>query len=968
MLDRQIHCYSVDTGNFYTNHERRLHNKNAQFRKERRELMNKIQAAEARLARVTNTAELIEREPDSELLKTIFGLHANAVNEMLDVEFRKQAAKQRDRLLKQHNLDIEPLLTPFPDEVIKQIQDEIGTYIAYKSFKTAGANRTKEALKLLIENRVKQNIASGGKHHTRVLNEATVGIGNVISVFESSLNRTIGAKVGELTEDLITIQIYYFELFRDLVYFGFDFKGEHYVYFSSSAGQIRTKKAVFIKESTWLKYQKKIMCGLTIDTINLHGGCNVNKMLAYLALQNSATDVWDEFDIDKTVVIDDFETEVPGVFDNIDDVSFKIERVDGKATITHTDGAGMMLPKMGNNRMVRAPWVKGLLGAFDFRKFIEEYHCSPVIKDIYGKEHDLIAEDIEIIFTKSQFKMYKYYNSWDEYKQFYHENNCETGYCNLERDHIQFNRITYQMLQSFTDYDEQELDILCDASNRKIDELCLSAKNMLAVFGVTPYATNLSPLQEALKLYPELLNDEFMKRKLRDMKNSLLKDYRSGKLEVRGKYTFVLPDFFAACQHWFLGEEDPDGLLRDGEVFTRLFQKDERLDCLRSPHLYQEHAVRYNLAYTGCGQRMIDASEWFQTNAVYTSCHDLISRILQFDCDGDMLLVIADENIVRMASRNMRGIVPLYYEMKKAGAAIITNESIFDGLISAFKHSNIGIYSNSISKIKNAPEFYENGESHEEALVMIKYLCMLNNFCIDAAKTLYMPECPPEEQKILSRYTSVKLPAFFEYAKDKRKSQVLPPNMSLVNRLRDKIKDRRIDVSRAGIGELDYTVLMADPDITVDRRVVDAYLELSRMYNYLADTQTPNEYLRTIIVNQLETFGYSDEQLSDMLVKYAYGKKSDRKSILWLCFGDIILANLKKKKEPGKIVTTHCVDCGALIEVAYNNVSRSKRCDDCQRKWRSLQVQIAKRNAELKDITEGIILSESQIKKAINNR
>lgn len=722
---------------------------------------------------------------------------------------------------------------------------------------------------------------------------------------------------------------------------------------------------MFIKESTWLKHQKKIMCGLTIDTINAHGGCNVNKMLAYLALQNSATDVWEEFDIDKTIVIDDFETEVHGVFDNIDDVSFKIERVDGKVTITHTDGAGMMLPKMGNNRMVRAPWVKGLLGVFDFRKFIEVHNCSPIITDIYGKRHDLIAEDIEIIFTKSQFKMYKYYSSWDEYREFYHQNHCEAGYCNLERDYISYNRITYQMLQSITDYEENELDILCDASNRKLDNLCSSPKHMLEAFGVTPYSGELSPMQEALKLYPPLLNDPYIKHKLRDQKNSLLKGYRSGKLEVRGKYTFVLPDFYAACQHWFLGEDDPDGLLRDGEVYTALFKNDERLDCLRSPHLYQEHAVRYNLGYVGCGQRMVDASVWFQTNAIYTSCHDLISRILQFDCDGDMLLVIADENIVRMATRNMRGIVPLYYEMKKAGSVIITNESIYDGLISAFKHSNIGIYSNSISKIKNAPEFYTNGPQHEEALVMIKYLCMLNNFCIDAAKTLYMPECPPEEQKILSRYTSVKLPAFFEYAKDKRKNQVLAPNQSIVNRIAEKIKDRRIDVRKAGIAELDYKMLMSDPDITVADDVVNLYTELSRLYNYLADSSTPNGYIRTIIINQLEGLGYSDEQLSDMLVKYAYGiKQTDRKSIIWLCFGDIILSNLRKNIEPEKVVAVKCIDCGVLFETSYNKATSTKRCEDCQRKWHSIQSIISRRNTRLKELSDHIILSQSQIEEA----
>ena len=69
---------------------------------------------------------------------------------------------------------------------------------------------------------------------------------------------------------------------------------------------------MFIKESVWLKHEKTLMCGLTLDKINALGGNNPNKHLAYTALINSATDVWEEFDIDKSIVIDDFETDVEG--------------------------------------------------------------------------------------------------------------------------------------------------------------------------------------------------------------------------------------------------------------------------------------------------------------------------------------------------------------------------------------------------------------------------------------------------------------------------------------------------------------------------------------------------------------------------------------------------------------------------------------------------------------------------------
>jgi hypothetical protein len=274
----------------------------------------------------------------------------------------------------------------------------------------------------------------------------------------------IGAKPDELTFDFMVIQVYYFSVIKDLIFNGFVFRGEKYIYFTSSAGQIRTKKCVFVKESIWKKYEKTIMCGLTVDAINAKGGINPNKFLSYAALTNSATDIWEEFDIDKTIVIDDFETNVNGTYDFIDETSYTVERKQGDIPITHTDGAGMILPNAFNikqkNMMVRLPWVKGLLCVFDWVKFIEVNNCSSLIKDIYGVEHDVIKENIQVIFTKSQFKLYKYYQSWNEYKEKFKEYNCIASYTNKEEDRIKNATINYQMLQTLIDISDEEASIL----------------------------------------------------------------------------------------------------------------------------------------------------------------------------------------------------------------------------------------------------------------------------------------------------------------------------------------------------------------------------------------------------------------------------------------------------------------------------------------------------------------------------
>ena len=52
--------------------------------------------------------------------------------------------------------------------------------------------------------------------------------------------------------------------------------------------------------------------------------------------------------------------------------------------------------------------------------------------------------------------------------------------------------------------------------------------------------------------------------------------------------------------------------------------------------------------------------------------------------DGDKSLVVADPDFIRIAERNMNGIVPLYYNMRKAEPRILNNKSIYDGLNAAF--------------------------------------------------------------------------------------------------------------------------------------------------------------------------------------------------------------------------------------------------------------------------------------------
>lgn len=352
----------------------------------------------------------------------------------------------------------------------------------------------------------------------------------------------------------------------------------------------------------------------------------------------------------------------------------------------------------------------------------------------------------------------------------------------------------------------------------------------------------------------------------------------------------------------------------------------------------------------------------------------LCNAIGSVDVDGDKSLVVADKTIIKVAERNMKGIVPLYYNMKKAEPVHLNNVAIYNGLNAAFTGSNIGQYSNNISKIWNSEVFISGtDEEKEQAIDVIKILCMENNFCIDAAKTLYMPERPEFVRELVTSFTKENVPYFFRYAKDKEEHQVSKLNNSFVNKLNTIIPNPRINCRGLGLGKIDYTLLMHNSDIECRVQFTDRgklikektdpliikYCELNKKYGYAInnakkiDNSISYEILKNSklrqdlryrkiyldVKNELSMFGYSDMEISDILVKFLYGiKESKHKMVLWLCYGDYIYKNLSEKIKI-QTRTIKCVDCGEWISVPVKD-NKSCRCSECNEEYKREQTRL----------------------------
>lgn len=826
---------------------------------------------------------------------------------MKSLRIKNRIKNKRYRNLQEIDfLENQDCLTVYGNEILESRHKKNDMYDYHMKMINQTVNYYNEQINTLLDNN--KNI--------REIRKDALQSNKIISLFESSLTRTCKMKNKEVTEDLFVVRIFHYQVLNSIIKNGFLFNNKKYEYFTSSAGQIRTKKIVCINSELYEEYKNSITCELPKEEINKKGGVNTNKYQAYLALISSASIKWERFNIDRVVVVDDMCTDVYAEVDDINIETYEITRIKKNLPIEHMDGCGIILPTVSKKSfMFRAPWMKGMVTPFDFRKFAETFGQTKIV-DIYGKEYDIIDDNINIILTKSQFKMWKYYDSWSDYQEKFKKHKCEASKLNIE-DIGTDATINYQMLQTLVGMTEDELQKIANNSIEDIKNLGSDKHTMLRVLGATKENKNKNSFQKALLLYPELLTDAHSRETIKSKKKKLIKDARSGKLRVNGKYTFIIPDIYAFCQWLFLNEKNPIGLLENNEVYCNIFDEGE-LDVLRAPHLYKEHAIRKNI-------KKQNLKDWFITKGIYISVHDPISRILQCDFDGDKALVIQDNTLIKVAQREMDGIVPLYYEMAKAKDTLITSEKIYESLTSAYK-ANIGIISNDITKIWN---------SDNPDIRAVKWLTMYNNFIIDYAKTLFKPTPPDYAEEIIKSFTKSKVPHFFIYVKDKEEKLVENINESTVNKLQHIIVDRPIRFKNVA-GTVDYKKLMNNPKVKNSEDIVERFIELSRAKHFwLSEHDTSGDFhFNEMVREEMLKISKRPQYIADVLTRFFYSNNSRFKDSLWDVYGELLYSNLEKNLKD----TIQCELCTTRV-VKINK--STKYCENCKVKIKKEQDRIA---------------------------
>ena len=398
-----------------------------------------------------------------------------------------------------------------------------------------------------------------------------------------------------------------------------------------------------------------------------------------------------------------------------------------------------------------------------------------------------------------------------------------------------------------------------------------------------------------------------------------------------------IPEPLVCLQWWFTNERDLSklGLIKEGFVHCNLFEDEEEVDCLRSPHLDHAHCIRKNTVND-------EIRSWYKTSGLYVGANDIMSKVLMNDNDGDSSLVHNNEIIIKCAKsfQEKYGMIPNYYDMPKANPQTINSDNLFDGIVMAYHHGNIGTPSNEITKIFDTLNPKSTKEEILEAIEIVALRCCDVNYVIDYAKTLYKPTVPKGVQERYKKYSGRKVPKFFMYAKDKRLAQVEEITDGNINRISTVVKSNKI-VFKDLLGKYSYKILMSeDVNINTDdaKIIVDLYKRVDEAnQRILSGVDISNMdfdekklfYLFTEYNSKkqcqlfIDELGYSLEYITNTLVKSLQNEST--KDTLWKLFGEQIYNNIQTNLYGTKI----CECCKERFTTSGKS-DRNIYCENCR--------------------------------------
>lgn len=548
--------------------------------------------------------------------------------------------------------------------------------------------------------------------------------------------------------------------FRRVAKDGFMLNGKKYVTFTAGAGQLRRETVTFIAEELYEPMFQTLVCGIDKKITEI----NVPKFSAYFALTASSV-MW--VDTPRCCVIKDFNTEIRDqkidwIAKDENGVGYVKERT-LNMELNSCDGQGLISPEfakvwadnMGltyvpSQFVARSAYIKGNFCVFDFHEYAKR-HGITKITDRYGVQYNL--EDIDCLLSESQFKMYKYYSSWQEYQSYVQKAGIKWGIARYNKsEDPEWSMINYQFIQ-LLDLSDDELKELVDPTVNWINRICSGDKTyaMLYCLGefergegeiefgdVYTRAQNLA--MKAVVKNINFLDDCFVQRKIYENIVTAIDRAKIGKIWARGNYQFMISDPIAQCRS-ALGME-PTGSIPANHVYSNFWNrlgKTGQIVLGRNPCIDEHELAKVELF------RDAETDYWlrYAQSGIILSIYDTVTlRIEDADFDGDIIWSTDNDVFLNNAKTNITNVIS--YDKPKAPSGVINHQNIVEGYINGFG-SKVGVYSNhatSIEAMKAAFDPVKQKAQIDELEKRKKLLREVVGAEIDSTKGLKKPKEP----------------------------------------------------------------------------------------------------------------------------------------------------------------------------------------------------------------------------------
>lgn len=544
---------------------------------------------------------------------------------------------------------------------------------------------------------------------------------------------------------------------------GFYVNGIHYVYLCSGSGQIRRNTATFVNEELAAPLIKTINCGLDEKTKEFV----LAKYSAYFALAFSSV-LWVR--TPRVCVIKDFYHTLKDV-----PVDFICKNESGESIIEErrmnielncADGQGLIDPEFAVkwsedmqlsyvpcSFVARSCFIKGNLATFDFKEYAH-VHGINTIRDRWGKEYNI--DEIDVLLSESQFKTYKYYDSWEEYQSYAQKGNIHWGVARYnKKEDDEYVLANYQYIQALT-LSNDDIKNLIQPTVKWIKNICSGdvLTTMLYCFGAGSIGSEYSGLyskaqttaMKAVVKNVDFLQDGYVQKRIYKNITESINHAKLGKIWVRGNYQFMVADPVAQCQS-ALGL-NPTGVIGRDQVWSKFWtnRKPEGglIDLCRSPMIDQHE---HNPSELLVGDK--EADYWLRylySGIVYSTWDTATARHEDADFDGDIVMSTDNEYFIKGSNKDHNIIT---YEKGLAKPEKMTVANITKTVMKGFG-SGVGGFSNTATCMYAMAAIFDkpgHEDQRDEIMTRIKLLREIVGQEIDRIKGADKPSLPQAWKK-----------------------------------------------------------------------------------------------------------------------------------------------------------------------------------------------------------------------------